>query len=141
MACPVGTSFNVKDDIMSYFGIPRGRRKAYSQVRLVTDSGGITTRYRDGVSEGVVTYSTAGYTELVSVAQNTSNINQIEIFDSTGNTALLGTGAAASEVVLIHITPGGNGIIGMRVDAGTRIAVKPLVTPAINTELVINFYD
>jgi len=107
----------------------------------VTDSGGITTRYRDGVSEGVVTYDTTGYTELVSDVQNTQNVNQIEIFDSTGNTALLGTGAAASEVVLIHITPGGNGVIGLRIDAGTRMAVKPLITPAINTELVINFYD
>jgi len=126
---------------MSYMGIPRGRRKALSQVRLVTDGTGVTTRYRDGVSEGVVTYSTAGYTELVSVAQNTQNVNQVEIFDSTGNTALLGSGAAASEVVLIHVTPGGNGIIGLRIDAGTRLAIKPLTTPANNTECVINFYD
>lgn len=126
---------------MSYFGIPRGRRKAFSQVRLVTDSGGITTRYRDGVSEGVVTYSTAGYTELVSAAQNTQNVNQIEIFDSSGNTALLSTGAAASEVVLLQVTPGGNGAIAVRVDGGTRLTIKPLVTPPINTEFTVNFYD
>lgn len=126
---------------MSYFGIPRGRRKAFSQVRLVTDGTGVTTRYRDGVSEGVVTYTTAGYTELVSTAQNTKNVNQVEIFDSTGNTALLATGASASEVVLIQVTPGGNGLIGMRIDAGTRLAIKPITTPANNTELVINFYD
>lgn len=126
---------------MSYFGIPRGRRKPFAQVRLVTDSGGITTRYRDGVSEGTVTYSTAGYTELVSAAQNTQNINQIEIFDSTGNTALLATGAIASEIVLIHVTPGGNGIVGLRVDAGLRLSLRPMTTPANNTECVINFYD
>ena len=126
---------------MSYFGIPRGRRKAFSQVRLVTDGSGVTTRYRDGVSEGTVTYSTAGYTELVSAAQNTQNVNQIEIFDSSGNTGLLGTGAAASEVVLIHVVPGGNGLVGLRIDAGTRIAIKPLTTPANNTECTLNFYD
>jgi len=122
-------------------GIPRGRRKAFAQVRLVTNSAGVTTRYRDGVSEGVVTYSTAGYTEIVSAAQNTQNVNQIEIFDSTGNTALLSTGALASEVVLLQITPGGNGLIGARVDAGTRLSIKPLTTPANNTECTINFYD
>jgi hypothetical protein len=126
---------------MTYFGIPRGRRKAFAQVRLVTDSLGVTTRYRDGVSEGVVVYTTAGYTELVSVAQNTQNVNQIEIFDSTGNTSLFATGALAAEVVLIQVTPGGNGIIGMRIDAGTRLAIKPIITPANNTELVVNFYD
>jgi hypothetical protein len=126
---------------MTYFGIPRGRRKAFSQVRLVTDNTGVTTRYRDGVSEGVVTYTTAGYTELVSAAQCTKVVNQVEIFDSTGNTSLLSTGAAASEVVLIQVTPGGNGIIGLRIDAGTRIAIKPLVTPSNNTECTINFYD
>jgi hypothetical protein len=126
---------------MSYFGIPRGRRKAISQVRLVTDGSGVTTRFRDGVSEGTVTYTTAGWTELVSVAQNTQNVNQIEIFDSTGNTSLMGSGSAGSEVVLIHVTPGGNGVVGLRIDAGTRLAIKPLTTPANNTELVINFYD
>jgi hypothetical protein len=126
---------------MSYFGLPRGRRKAFAQVRLVTDALGVTTRYRDGVSEGAVPYTTAGWTELVSVAQNTQNVNQIEIFDSTGNTGLLGTGAAAAEVVLAQIPPGGNGIIQIRIDAGTRIAVKPLLTPPINTECVINFYE
>lgn len=126
---------------MTYFGIPRGRRKAFSQVRLVTDSVGVTTRYRDGVSEGVVTYTTAGYTELVSAAQNTQNVNQVEIFDSTGNTSLLATGALAAEVVLIQVTPGGNGIVGLRIDAGTRLSIKPLITPGNSTECVINFYD
>jgi len=126
---------------MTYFGIPRGRRKAFAQVRLVTDGLGVTTRYRDGVSEGVVVYTTAGYTELVSVAQNTQNVNQIEIFDSTGNTSLLSTGALASEVVLIQVTPGGNGLVGLRIDAGTRLSIKPLVTPSNNTECTINFYD
>jgi hypothetical protein len=126
---------------MAFFGLPRGRRKAFAQVRLVTDSGGVTTRYRDGVSEGVVTYSTAGYTELCSVAQMTKNTNMIEIFDSSGNTALLATGASLSEVVFLHVTPGGNGAIQVRIDSGTRIAIKPLVTPPNNSESTYNFYD
>jgi hypothetical protein len=126
---------------MSYFGIPRGRRKAFAQYRLVTDSGGITTLYKDGVSQGVVTYSTAGYTELVAAVDNTVAVNQIEIFDSTGNTALLSTGAAGFESVLLQIVPGGNGSNSVRVDAGIRIAIKPLITPPNSTEFVINFFD
>ena len=131
---------------MSYFGIHRGRRKAFAQVRLVTDGSGVTTRYRDGVSEGVVTYSTAGYTQLVTSVQGTQNTNQVEIFDSSGNTSLLGIGGTdgegnAAASVLIHVVPGGNGVVGLRIDAGTRVAIKPLITPANNTELTINFYD
>ena len=126
---------------MSFFGFPRGRRKAFSQVRLVTNGSGNTTRYRDGASEGVVTYATSGWTELVSAAQNTQNVNQIEIFDSSGNTSLLGTGTSGAEVILIQVTPGGNGIIALRIDSGTRIAIKPITTIPINTEFTVNFYD
>lgn len=126
---------------MSYFGIPRGRYKAFATVQLVTDSGGVTTRYRDGVSEGVVSYVAGAWTEIVSAAQCLMSTNQIEIFDSTGNTALLGIGALSFETVLMQILPGGNGIISVKIDAGTRICVKPLVTPGITTEFVMNFYD
>ena len=126
---------------MSYAGIIRGRRKAFSQVRLVTSNLGATTRYRDGVSEGVVVYGVGAWTELVSAAQCTQNTNQIEIFDSSGNTALLGTGAMGAEVVFFHVTPGGNGVLSIRIDASTRIAVQPLTAVPISTEFVINFYD
>ena len=137
---------------MSYFGIPRGRRKPFAQVRLVTDSGGLTHLYRDGVLQNSVgytdpiTYGTAQWTELVSSSQNIQNVNQIEIFDSSGNTALLGTGGTdgvnnAASAVLIHITPGGNGVVCLRIDAGTRIAIKPLTTPSNNCEFLVNFYD
>ena len=130
---------------MSYFGIPRGRRKAFAQVRLMTDNSGNTHLYRDNVLQtspsDPIAYAPGAWTELVSAAQNTQNANQIEIFDSSGNTGLLGTGAASSEVVLLHVLPGGNGIISVRIDAGTRIAVRPLIAPAINTEFTINFYD
>jgi hypothetical protein len=126
---------------MSYFGIPRGRRKAIGQVRVSVDALGVATLTRDGVSEGVVTWSPAGWLELVSSAQCTSIINQIEIFDSTGNTGFLGTGAAGLEQVFIHVTPGGNGLVQTRIDKDTRISIKPTQAPSILTEFTINFYD
>ena len=93
------------------------------------------------MSEGVVSYVAGAWTEIVSAAQCLMSTNQIEIFDSTGNTALLGIGALSFETVLMQILPGGNGIISVKIDAGTRICVKPLVTPGITTEFVMNFYD
>jgi hypothetical protein len=126
---------------MSFFGLPRGRRKAVAQVRLVTDSSFITTRYRDGVSEGTVTYAAGAWTELVSAAQNIQTMNMIEIFCSEGFTSLLGMGALSSEVVLLQVVPGGNGPLMVRIDAGTRISVKPLTSPPKDSEFVINFYE
>lgn len=126
---------------MSFFGLPRGRRKSFAQVRLVTDASFVTTRYRDGVSEGVVTYATGAWTELVSAVQNTQTVNMIEIFCSEGFTSLLGIGASLSEVVLLQIVPGGNGPLLVRIDAGVRVAVKPITSPPKDSEFVINFYE
>jgi len=126
---------------MSFMGIPRGRRKAFSQVRIVTDNVGASKLYRDGDAGTVFTVTLGAWLEIVSVAQNTQNVNQIEIFDSTGETKYLGTGAAAAEVLQTHIVPGGTGVASVRIDAGTRLTLKYLVTPATNSETVINFFD
>ena len=126
---------------MSYFGMPRGRRKVIGQVRLVTDGVGVTTLYRDNISEGVVVYTTAAYLQIVSAVQNTQNINYIDIFCSEGYTGVIATGPIASETVLFYSTPGGNGQLNVRIDSGTRITIKPLTTPPINSECVINFFD
>ena len=125
---------------MAFFGLQRGQRKIIGQVRLVTNGSSVTTRYRDGVSEGVVTYSTSGYLELVSAVQNTQNINLIEVFCSEGFTSTLATGASGSEVFLMYVIPGGEGVMPVRIDAGTRIAILPLTTPPVSTEFVINFF-
>jgi len=127
---------------MSYFGIPRGRNKANATIRLTIDNTNPTnnaTLYTDSGTGVTVTFTTSAWLQLV--ASLSQAVNFIEIFDSTGFTARLGTGAAASEADLLLDVPGGNGHIPVFIAAGTRISLRPLTTPPAGSEVVINFYD
>lgn len=128
---------------MAYFGIPRGRRKASATIRITinVDGGGSNnaTMFSNSSSLGSVTFNNAGWLEIVnSLGQN---VNFIEIFDSTGATARVGTGSASSEADLLLDVPGGNGFIPVRIDAGTRVSVRAITNPPAGSEFVINFYD
>jgi hypothetical protein len=127
---------------MTYFGFPRGRRKALPTVRIVTSSG-VSTLYKDSSSPTVITptYTTSSWTELFAAVDVTTAINVIEIMDSTGNTARIGTGGSGLEQDFMLVTPGGNGVVPVRIDANTRIVIRPLVSVVDNTETIINFYD
>jgi hypothetical protein len=83
-----------------------------------------------------VNVTTAAYVQLV--ASTASEINQLQIFDSSGQTLVLAVGAAASEVDQIYITPGGNGITDLRIPASSRISVKAVSATASVGELTIN---
>lgn len=82
--------------------------------------------------------TTAAYTQIVASLAN--DVQEVEIFDSSGQTLLFATGAAASEVNQFIIFPGGNGRVKLRIAAGTRISVKALSADATAGELDINFY-
>jgi len=127
---------------MAYFGIPRGRLKASPTIRLTIDNNNPTlnaTLYTDSGAGVTVTFATSAWFQLV--ASTAQTINFIEIFDSTGYTARLGVGAAASEVDLLLDVPGGNGHIPVLIPAGTRLTLRPMTTPTAGAEVVINFYD
>ena len=126
---------------MSFFGIPRGRRKVAAIWMTIDAAAGPNnaTLYINDSAPTTVTYDTTGWLELVATSAQT--INNIEIFDSTGFSARLAIGAASSEETQFFITLGGNGNIPVRIDAGNRIAIKPEVLPPLGAELMINFYD
>lgn len=127
---------------MSYFGIPRGRNKANATIRLTIDNDNPTnnaTLYSNSGAGSTVTFATSAWLELVNSIANT--VNFIEIFDSTGFTARLGTGGSGSEADLLLDVPGGNGHIPVLIQAGTRVSLRPLTTPPAGSEVVINFYD
>ncbi len=86
-----------------------------------------------------VNVTTAAYVELI--ASTGSEINQLEIFDSSGETLKLALGAAASEVDLLLVTPGGNGIIPVNIPAGTRVSIRAVSATASVGEIDINFYS
>jgi hypothetical protein len=87
----------------------------------------------------VTAVTTSAYVQLV--ASTTSLANEIEIFDSSGQTLTLAIGASGSEVNQINIFPGGNGRIPLSIPAGTRVSIKAISATASVGELDINFYS
>jgi hypothetical protein len=135
---------------MSFFGLPRGRNKALSTIRIQLLNGGATNNanlYVDSAAPSVVTFYPGTWLELF--ASSGQTVNNVELFDSFGYTARIGTGAAASEVNLFQDLPGGNGFIPVLIAAGTRIVIQPIVTPVFDStvaandqpEVAINWYD
>lgn len=101
----------------------------------VNISGGDVQEFvRNDYSSGNVT--TAAYTQLI--ASTSSAVTELEIFDSSGQTLVLATGAAASEVDKLYIVPGGNGRIPVSIAASTRISIKAVSATADTGEIVIN---
>lgn len=85
--------------------------------------------------------TTGAYVQLLTAAAFTTACTEVEIFDSSGQTLFLATGAAASEVDQVYILPGGNGRIPLAIAASTRISVKAVSATASVGELTINFYS
>ncbi len=125
---------------MSYIGKVAGRKKAVANLRLVHDGAGNATMYWDGVSQGTIAIDTSTYSTLF--ASVGTAVNYLEVFDSTGEELKIATGAAASEVDLFQITPGGNGGVPVRIDNGVRLSIKLITaTPVANAETLVNFYQ
>lgn len=114
-------------------------------VVLASDQAGIkgflgrtvVTTVRNDYSSTNVT--TGAWVQLV--ASTASIIHEFDIFDSSGQTLELGTGAAASETRLILIFPGGNGRVPVTINAATRVSIRAVSATASSGELDINFYD
>lgn len=110
---------------MGFAGNMRGRVKAASTVRIVYD-GNATNNASMSKDLGVATVATMNTSTYLEIFSSlTNNVNYIEIFDSSGYTIVLATGAAGVEVPLMLITPGGNGFVPVHIDAGTRVVIVP----------------
>ena len=83
--------------------------------------------------------TSASYVQLI--ASTVSDVNKIEIFDSSGEFLILAVGAAASEVEQLLIFPGGNGPIDLYIPYGSRIAIRAKTTTANTGFLAINLYS
>jgi hypothetical protein len=79
--------------------------------------------------------TTATYVELI--AGTSGIINQLHIFDSSGETLVLATGSGP-EVDVAHIPPGGlSTTLDLNIPAGTRLSVKAVSATASVGELTI----
>lgn len=85
-----------------------------------------------------VNVTTAAYVELDDSLDG--DTNDIEIFDSSGQTLVLALGPAGSEKDLMFIMPGGNGRIQCKLDLGLRLSVKAISANATSGELTINLW-
>lgn len=97
----------------------------------------VVTTVRNDYSSTNVT--TGAWVQLI--ASTASEINELSIFDSSGETLELGTGAAASETRLMLIFPGGNGREPVQIPSGTRVSIRAVSATASVGELDINFYS
>jgi hypothetical protein len=107
-----------------------------AKVSVTTQLGSsvVTTHRRDYSSSSV---TTGAWVELV--ASLSAQVNKLDIFDSSGETLELGTGAAASETRLILVTPGGNGLLPVQIASGTRVSLRAVSATANTGEIVLNF--
>ncbi len=97
----------------------------------------LTTGFND-YSTGNVT--TAAYTQLIAAASVTSQANQVEIFDSSGQVMIIAFGGAGSEVDQFYVTPGGNGMIRVKVPVSTRVSIKAKTATANAGLITVNLY-
>ena len=95
----------------------------------------VTTVRNDYTSVNV---TTGAWVQLI--ASTGATVNEIEIFDSSGQTLELGTGAAAAETRLILVFPGGNGRVPTAIASGTRVSIRAVSATADVGELDINLY-
>lgn len=111
-------------------------------VGISPNSNSVMANVSPGFSNAQVynTYSTtnittAAYTQLVASTSNATTY--LDIFDSSGQTMILATGAPGSEVNQFYVPPGGDQI-SLKIPAGTRVAYKALTANATTGYLVIN---
>lgn len=83
-----------------------------------------------------VNVTTSAYVQLI--ASTADVVNQINIFDSSGQTLVLAVGGSGSEVDQIYITPGGNGTMNLGIPSGSRVSVKAVSATANVGELDIS---
>lgn len=106
--------------------VPTSSKQAISPVGFVRNDYTVTN------------VSTGAYVQLI--ASTSSLINELEIFDSSGQTLVLAIGAVASEVDYFYIFPGGNGRIPAAIPSGSRVSIKAVSALANAGEISINLY-
>jgi len=123
--------------VAAMLGVGTAAVSASNPVPSYAKGRSVVTFVRNDYSS--VNVTTGAYVELI--ASTGSEINQLEIFDSSGETLKLALGAAASEVDLLLVTPGGNGIIPVNIPAGTRVSIRAVSATASVGEIDINCYS
>lgn len=111
-------------------------------VSLPLQAGSLAAPYRNGTyfqnAYASTNVTTAAWVQMV--ASLSVESAGVYIFDSSGQTLLLGVGAAGSEVVYSIVEPGGNGFIPLFIRKGSRVSLKALSGTASSGYFDITFF-
>jgi hypothetical protein len=112
---------------------------ASDQSTLNVTPVGRSVRNRARIDYTSTSVTTSAYVQLL--ASTSGAVNEVEIFDSSGQTLVLATGGAGSESDQVYIFPGGNGRISLAIATSTRVAIKAVSATANSGEISVNFYS
>ena len=111
---------------------------------LLTPLGGLLTSpvpkniiETDRIDYGATSVTTLAWTTVI--AATSASIEWMDIFDSSGETLEIGTGAAGFEFHMGYVIPGGNSLYNV-IPVGTRIALRAVSADATVGEFVVNMF-
>lgn len=104
---------------------------------FISPSASTGRSYADSVRNDYTSTSVTTGAWVQLIASTAAIINQLYIFDSSGQTLELGTGAPAAETRKLIIPPGGIELVNLAIPAGTRIAIRAISATASVGELDI----
>jgi hypothetical protein len=121
--------------------LPTGAATAANQSTMITTlnlskTKGKTIPTTTFVNYGAASVTTGAWTQLV--ASVSANVEEIQIFDSSGQTLEIGIGAAASEARLFLVPPGGT-TVQAKILSGARVSIRAVSGLANSGNLVINY--
>ena len=101
----------------------------------MAQSGTVTKQLVRNVYSGT-NVTTSAYVTLVAALNG--DTNEIDIFDSSGETLVLALGPAGGESDVLFIMPGGNGRGKLILNKDARLSVKAVSADALVGELTMN---
>lgn len=145
------TSGELQIDVLSS-ALPSGASTLAAQTTGNNSLASIDAKLSGGISIGGKTYVTSArytYTSPVNtsdwvqiIASTSAAISQITLFDSSGQTLELGTGAAASETRKLIIPPGGiDGALPFVIPISTRVSIRAVSATASVGELDLTCFN
>lgn len=128
-------------------GVPMPPMSVSGSVSIiggVTVSGNVTITGKSPVDHirydyTGVSITASAYTQVTASIGGTCN--EVDIFDSSGQTLVLATGAAGFESDQIYIVPSGNGRIPLKINSGSRVSLKAISADASTGEFDLNCYN
>jgi len=92
------------------------------------------------VNQDISALTTAAYVQVS--ASTSAAINWLSAFESSGNGVILAVGAAASEVDVLYIPPGGFGhAVPLSIASGSRVSIKAMLGNNSSGQLIMNLLN